>query len=403
MQNEKINQLAYKYLCEQAAVLFLVLSREGEILEANKYAEEFIGSALRQRPFREVLVDFTRTHDLSELIRNPGKVFLLNVNTFTGLPQTLYFNFFDLGERIYVFGKTDMTELETLRKWLVSANNELNNLAREIQKKNSELEKLNDALELRVEERTAALVKANRQLQNEIVERKQAEYELLASRERLRALSAHLQSLREQDRLAIARDLHDELGQALTSLKMDISMLERKAKSANGKFDGATVLGDIATMQERIAGTIKHVRSLITELRPEVLDTLGLVPALEWQLEEFHNRTGLAYEFNAEVEELHLAKEHALAVFRIFQESLTNIARHAEASQVKAKIEKRDHALWIEIADNGKGISPEALNATGKFGLLGMRERALVFGGEVSITGAPGHGTTVKVKAPLSG
>jgi signal transduction histidine kinase len=126
------------------------------------------------------------------------------------------------------------------------------------------------------------------------------------------------------------------------------------------------------------------------------------VPALEWQIEEFHKRTGLAYEFNAEVEELNLDKDQAIALFRIFQESLTNIARHAEASQVKAKIAKRDHVLWIEIADNGKGISAEALNATSKFGLLGMRERVLVFGGEVIVTGAPGQGTTVKIKVPIS-
>lgn len=236
----------------------------------------------------------------------------------------------------------------------------------------------------------------------DITERKEILHALQASRERLRALSAHLQSSREQERLAIARDLHDELGQALTSLKMDMSMLERKAKSTSGKFNGATVLGDIETMQGLIAGTINKVRSLITELRPEVLDTLGLVPALEWQIEEFHKRTNLAFEFNTEVEELQLSKEHAVAVFRVFQESLTNVARHAQASKVTARIEKHAGTLWVEIADDGKGITTEDLNAPGKFGLLGMRERALLFGGEVTITSTPGRGTTVKIKVPIS-
>jgi PAS domain S-box-containing protein len=236
----------------------------------------------------------------------------------------------------------------------------------------------------------------------DVTERVKTLDELQASRARLRALSAHLQSSREQERLAIARDLHDELGQALTSLKMDVSILEGKAQTANGKFDGPTVLGDIATMRERIAETIKHVRGLITELRPEVLDTLGLVPALEWQLEEFYKRTGMPFDFDSTVADLNVPSAHAVAVFRIFQESLTNIARHANASRVSAKIEKRDAALWVEISDDGRGISPEEFNAPGKFGLLGMRERALVFGGEVEITGAPGRGTTVKIKVPLS-
>lgn len=235
----------------------------------------------------------------------------------------------------------------------------------------------------------------------DITQQKKYMDKLRASRGRLRSLSAHLQFLREQERVAIARDLHDELGQALTSLKMDMSMLARKVKSAGDKFNRATVFDDIETMQARITGAIKYVRNLITELRPEVLDTLGLLPALGWQIGEFHKRTGMACEFNSEVQELQLGSEHAVAVFRIFQESLTNIVRHANANKVSAKIEKRNHTLWVEISDNGKGITREELNAPGKFGLLGMRERALLFGGEVEITGAPGQGTTVKIKVPL--
>ncbi|NUO84360.1 PAS domain S-box protein, partial [candidate division KSB1 bacterium] len=187
----------------------------------------------------------------------------------------------------------------------------------------------------------------------DFTEKKETLDELQASQARFRALSAHLQSSREQERLAIARDLHDELGQTLTSLKMDLSMLERKARSASAKHGCDAVMGDIEAMQKRIAGTIQFVRSLITELRPEVLDTLGLLPALEWQIIEFHKRTGLAYEFHVEAEELRLAKDHTIAIFRIFQESLTNIARHANASKVKATIARRNGTLWVEVADDG--------------------------------------------------
>jgi signal transduction histidine kinase len=269
---------------------------------------------------------------------------------------------------------------------------------RYLEARQRELEKLIAEHTAQLRESEESLRQLNEDLEQRVLERTD---ELQASRGRLRALSAHLQSLCEQERVTIARDLHDELGQVLTSLKMDMSMLERKAKSDNGKIDCATVMGDIETIQERIAGTIKQVRTLITELRPEVLDTLGLLPALEWQLEEFRKHTGLACEFHSALKDLEIAKEHAVAIFRIFQESLANIARHAEASQVKVKIEKSDHVLWVEIADDGKGISAEELNAPDKFGLLDMRERALVFGGEVEITGAPGCGTTVKIKVPL--
>jgi PAS domain S-box-containing protein len=237
----------------------------------------------------------------------------------------------------------------------------------------------------------------------DITDRKQAEEKLHTSRERLRALGAYLQSMLEQERVRVARNLHDELGQGLTSLKMGLSLLGRQIENADGKFEAPTILREIGSMQKLIVIIINQVRNLITELRPAILDTLGLMPALEWQLEEFHKRTSLAYEFHSEVKELEITKEHAVAVFRIFQEVLNNVARHAQAGKVEVDVAKHDQALWVEIADNGRGITTDELNAPGKFGLLGMRERASVFGGEVCITGAPGLGTTVKIKVPIPG
>ncbi len=232
--------------------------------------------------------------------------------------------------------------------------------------------------------------------------RKQAEEEAHASHERLRALSAHLQALLEKERVKIARGLHDELGQSLASLKMDLSLLQRKIERTAGNLDAPAFLHEIEAMQERVLLLIDKVRDLVAELRPEVLDTLGLVPALEWQLEEFQKRTGLTCEFHAAAKELKIAKEHAVAVFRIFQESLDNIGRHAHAGAVNVKVAPHEQSVWVEITDDGRGITDEALNAAGKFGLLGMRERALVFGGEVEITNGLASGTTIKIKMPTS-
>ena len=232
--------------------------------------------------------------------------------------------------------------------------------------------------------------------------RRKAEEELYASRERLRDLGTHLQARVEQERAHIAKELHDELGQPLSSLNMELSLQEHKIKNADSERSVPALLRDIGLMRKLIVTTIAKVRSLITQLRPAILDTLGLIPALEWQLEEFHKRTGLTCEFLPEVNELRIPKEHELAVFRIFQESLSNIADHANASKVRVNVVKRNGVLWLEIFDDGKGISDEERNAPGKFGLLGMRERALVFDGEVSVTGMPGRGTSVKINVPLA-
>jgi signal transduction histidine kinase len=231
----------------------------------------------------------------------------------------------------------------------------------------------------------------------DITQRKQAEEELRTSRERLRALSANLYSLQEKERTAIARDVHDDFGQVLTSLKMDLILLERKIKTATAT-ELPSLVAAIAPMKATINATIDKLTSLITELRPMVF--ANLLAALEWQTEEFQKRSGLAVEFTAGVDEIPLAQEHATAVFRIIQESLTNIARHAQARQVQVDIYEEPPNIFVEIIDDGVGVAPEKLAATEAFGVLGMRERALIFGGEVEIISAPGKGTAVKIRIP---
>jgi signal transduction histidine kinase len=250
--------------------------------------------------------------------------------------------------------------------------------------------------------RTASIKARNRALEQEIAERKKLLEELESSHARLRALTAHLHAIAERERVTIARDLHDELGGLLTSLKIDLAVMERRFDQAESSPVLQATEKDIRAMKSSLDFAIANVREFIRKLRPEILDSAGLVGALEWQLQEFHKHSGVAYEFQSDATALAVDEECAIAVFRIFQEALTNVSRHAHAGKVSVKIMKHpDHAV-IEIMDNGIGIPQEKLEKTATFGLLGMRERALMFEGEVRISGSPGKGTSVMIKIPIT-
>ncbi|HEX9444899.1 MAG TPA: PAS domain S-box protein, partial [Candidatus Binatia bacterium] len=230
----------------------------------------------------------------------------------------------------------------------------------------------------------------------DITSRKQAEAELEGSHERLRALAAHLQAAREEERTRVAREIHDELGQALTGLKMDLSWMRKKLprdqESLREKADSMLALMD---------QTIGSVRRISTELRPGVLDDLGLAAAIEWQIHEFQKRTGIKCQLAARLEDISLCRPRSTALFRIFQETLTNIARHAHATKVRIKLERTNGDVSLQVRDNGNGISKNKLSDPRSLGILGMRERALLFGGEVAIRGARGKGTTVTARIPV--
>jgi signal transduction histidine kinase len=227
-------------------------------------------------------------------------------------------------------------------------------------------------------------------------ERDRAEREIRNSREQLRNLSAHLQSVREQERTRMAREIHDELGQSLTALKMDVSWLHRRFLEQDAAFKKKLV-----SMEEVIDRTIQTVQKLSGELRPGILDDLGLAAAIEWQAEEFQNRTGIECEVSLSPEETVLDKDQSTTMFRIFQETLTNVIRHARATKVEVWLEERNGSIVLEITDNGRGISEAEINNPRSFGLIGMRERVKFIEGEVSIVGSPGNGTRIKVTLPL--
>jgi len=230
----------------------------------------------------------------------------------------------------------------------------------------------------------------------DITERKQAEEDLRRSQERLRNLADHLQSVREEERTNIAREIHDELGQALTGLKMDLSWLTKRIPE-----DQKPVLEKIREMSNLTGTTLKIVQRISTELRPGLLDDLGLVAAIEWQAEEFQNKTGVKCKLTVNAEDIVVDGKRASALFRIFQETLTNVARHAQATRVTVSLKEKDGNLDLIVRDNGKGITKEQISDPKSFGLIGIRERVHPWEGEVKISGKSSKGTMVRVRIPI--
>jgi len=246
----------------------------------------------------------------------------------------------------------------------------------------SEAQELNAAVEERLSERTAELQAAIDQLEK--------------SRAQLLALAHYEQTGREEERARMAREVHDELGQALTGLKMDLAWLQKhtgpKQKDLLQKFRDMSNLLDT---------TIQGVRRIATELRPGMLDDLGLVPAMEWQLQEFQKRSGIRCRFTSSLEEVAVDAEDTTALFRILQETLTNVARHASATRVEVSLDEEQGYVRLRVQDNGRGIAQSEANGSKSFGLLGMRERVNLRSGDFSIQGTPGRGTTVVIRLPL--
>lgn len=233
----------------------------------------------------------------------------------------------------------------------------------------------------------------------DITEYKLAEEKLKSSHEQLRALAAALQSAREEERSRIAREIHDNLGQALTGLKMSLSWLHKKLSEKGDEV----VRSEIASMSKLIDTTIQTVREISTDLRPGVLDDLGLTAAIEWQAQEFQTRIGIRCRFTTSLENITLDKHHSTAIFRILQEALTNVARHANANRVNISLRENADNLILEVRDNGKGITENEVSNPRSLGILGMKERALLLGGDVKIIGTLEKGTTVSVQIPVKG
>lgn len=226
--------------------------------------------------------------------------------------------------------------------------------------------------------------------------RSQAHNQLSKSSEQLRKLALRLQSIREEERTLIAREIHDELGQLLTVLKIQISLISKKLIN-----DQQKVNDHIEASIKFIDQAVQFVKKITTQLRPGVLDELGLIPAIEWQAKEFEQSTGIRCKCFLPEKPIELLSEHSTALFRITQEALTNVARHSLAERVSIYLKNENKKLILEITDNGKGIHKFQIDNPNSLGLLGIKERAMVFGGTVSIYSVPDQGTNLKVEWPL--
>lgn len=237
----------------------------------------------------------------------------------------------------------------------------------------------------------------------DITGRKQAEEQLRKTTEELRALSESILSAREQEAARIAREIHDELGSALTSLKWDLEGIDKVISTASDQFQLSPLRKRIEEMSRLMDTTINVVRRIASELRPSVLDDLGLGEALEWQAQQFQERTGINCKCDSSLQDFDLTEDQATAVFRIFQEALTNILRHAQATHVRYVMQEDGEEFRLTIADNGRGITNEEKSGRRSLGLLGMRERAYLIGGTVEISASKGKGTVVTLRIRSSG
>jgi PAS domain S-box-containing protein len=258
------------------------------------------------------------------------------------------------------------------------------------------LRRAHEELERGVQERTVELSRAIEILQEQIAERHKAEDHLRRSQEQLHALSTRLLSMLEEERIRIARETHDELGQALTALKIALAWIRQRLPA-----DQKPVHDKADQMAHLIDTTVQAIRRIATELRPRILDDLGLVAALEWHVREFQERTGVACAFTTSPEDIVVDPSRATTLFRICQEALTNVARHANATRIDLSLTQVGAALCLEVRDDGRGISEEAVTDPKSLGLMGMRERVLPWGGAVDIRGIRGRGTVVSVHIPL--
>jgi PAS domain S-box-containing protein len=236
----------------------------------------------------------------------------------------------------------------------------------------------------------------------DITERQRAEAELNQSQEQLRALADRLVRAREEEATRIARELHDQFGRYLTTIKMDVRSIERYLAGEMNSELGRVLRDKAQTIGQTVDETVQTVRAIATQLRPGLLDDLGLAAAIEWQVGDFQKRSGISCSLTLTGEDPPVGRDQATALFRIFQEILTNVARHAQAAKIWVHLEEEHDAIVLEVEDDGVGISQAQLKQHRSLGLLGMRERALAFGGTVEIAGAPGQGTIVTVRMPLS-
>jgi signal transduction histidine kinase len=247
--------------------------------------------------------------------------------------------------------------------------------------------------------RTEALQPSEEAVAPAVTERVETPPRLGESQEQMRRLAARIQSAREEERATVARELHDELGQTLTAIKLELGRATANLRDQRVAIDAVNRLQSLIGLVEIGIETVKRIT---TDLRPATLDHLGLPEAVRWEAMTFRSRTGLRCHVHGEKEVTTLGSEQQTVLFRIFQEALTNVVRHARASAVHVTLTERRRVFELQIRDNGRGVTEAQLSDPRAVGLLGMQERAALIGGTFEITGRHGKGTTITVRVPLA-
>jgi signal transduction histidine kinase len=252
-----------------------------------------------------------------------------------------------------------------------------------------------------VSKHLAEINRVNLVLEHRLAELNQAQEALSVSRQQLRALAARLEAVREEERTHVAREIHDVLAQDLTLLKLDLAWLDRRLAGPLEAIQKTSLQEKLGETKRLADQAIESVQRIATELRPAVLDSLGLSAAVEWQMKDFAARSGIQCETRLPGTPLEVGQDASTALFRILQESLTNVARHAAATTVETSLQQQLGQIVLRVKDNGRGIPAAKLDDPRSVGLAGMRERALLLGGRCEFSGRPGEGTTVEVRLPL--
>jgi PAS domain S-box-containing protein len=410
---------AYHAFLEDLDEVVLELNYVGIILYCNQRFAQLMGFTTDQLiglPFHRFILQETAAGSVnlfySELV-DKRRVDLRFVPDKDEIPITLRLTISVLpgtnaNKRLFVVG-SDISQLKLVEDELNQSRDTWGN---RIAERTSKLARANEEL---VASRIATLsimedaVEAkntleltNKMLVGEINERKIAEEKLEEANEQLRALTARIVSVREEERTTLSREIHDELGSSLTGLKMDLMLIKRNISGNPDEQTIAYIMENITSMAKLIDSTIVKVRQIVTELRPEVLDELGLVEAIRWYAGEFQKRTEVPVQLTIFPRNFIMGKVQTTELFRIFQEVLTNVSRHSQASKVMVFLKKEKQQCTLRIKDNGIGIKEEDILRKNSFGLMGMRERTSLMRGTLKIAGIPKEGTTITIEIPVT-
>ena len=371
-------------ILNQAVEIFVLCDHQGHIIRASQSTDRLFGRSPIFQAFDEAF----------HLLYPDGTPFVLLSAMTDNVLHTIEVTFKHRKNKYFSF-LLSANSLITRKGFVGIVVVMVDNTERK--KMEEELQQAYDALEKRVVERTAQLVGLNTLLQQEIAKRTVIGVELQESRERLRQLTKHLQKTREQERTSLSRELHDELGQVLTGMKMDIRWAERRLPE-----DSALVLERLHSIIMLIDDAILSVQRISMALRPPALDDFGLSEAIRSVLTNFEKKTHMICKFISTPQRIVFNREQSTEIFRIFQEAFTNITRHADAKNVTILLQNTGDKLIMEVSDDGRGITKKEIMDHQSIGLTGMRERAYAIEGSLAIIGVRGGGTTVTLNVPLN-